>query len=76
MKQLLFERAIDLDRYPEIASGVITDRREQLGRAALVVADTTPIVRDLILSLCPWDLPEDLTLQAFNIVLDQLLLIN
>ena len=51
MKQLLFEGSIDLDRYPEIASGIITDRRKQLGRAALIVANTTPIVRDQILAL-------------------------
>ena len=44
MDQLLFEGSVDLDRYPEIASGLVGDRCKQLGRAALVIANTTPIV--------------------------------
>jgi hypothetical protein len=75
MDQLMLEGPIDLDTYAEITSGSVAARPEQPGDRPLIVADTSAAVRDQILSLCSWDLLEDLSLQAIDRVLDKWFLI-
>ena len=72
----MLEGPIDFDTYSQIAAGSIAARPEQPRDRPLIIADTSAIIGDQILSFCSWDLLEDLSLQAIDRVLDKWSLIH